>query len=59
MTRIVDLIENFDNERKKPVVTKKKLSIEDFVMFCAGSRYITYNLMQAGTIKFRHFELDS
>ena len=59
MTRIVDLIENFDNERKKPVVTKKKLSIEDFIMFCSGSRYITHNLMQAGTINFRHFDQDS
>ena len=32
---IVELhvIENFDNEKEKPVVTKKKLSIEDFVSF--------------------------
>ena len=28
-----DVTENFDNEKEKPVVTKKKLSIEDFVSF--------------------------
>ena len=53
------MIENFDNEKKKAVVTKKKLSIEDFVSFCRGSRYKTHNLMGAGTIVFRHFEQDS
>ena len=53
------MIENFDNEKKKPVVTKKKLSIEDFVSFCRGSRYKTHNLMGAGIIVFRHFEQDS
>ena len=55
----LDVIENFDNEKKKPVVTKKKLSIEDFVSFCTGSRYITHNLMRVGTIDFRHFEQNS
>ena len=55
----LDVIENFDNEKEKPVVTKKKLSIEDFVSFCTGSRYITHNSMQAGIIDFRHFEQDS
>ena len=55
----LDVIENFDNEKEKPVVSKKKLTIEDFVSFCTGSRYITYNLMRAGTIDFRHFEQDS
>ena len=52
----LDVTENFDNKKEKPVVTKKKLSIEDFVSFCAGSRYITHNLMRTGTINFRHFE---
>ena len=33
------MIENFDNDKKMPVVTKKKLSIEDFVSFSRGSRY--------------------
>ena len=55
----LDVIENFDNEKEKPVVSKKKLTIEDFVSFCTGSRYITHNLMQGGTIDFRHFEQDS
>ena len=55
----LDVIENFDNEKEKPVVSKKKLTIEDFVSFCTGSRYITHNLMRAGTIDFRHFEQDS
>ena len=41
----MDVIENFDNVKEKPVVTKKKLSIEDFVSFCAGSRHVTHNLM--------------
>ena len=50
-----DVIENFDNDKEKPVVTKKKLSIEDFVSFCTGSKYITHNLMRAGTINFRRF----
>ena len=53
------MIENFDNKKEKPVVSKKKLTIEDFVSFCTGSRYITHNLMRAGTIDFRHFEQDS
>ena len=52
----LDVIENFDNEDEKPVVSKKKLTIEDFVSFCTGSRYVTHNLMRAGTIDFRHFE---
>ena len=52
------MTENFDNEKEKPVVAKKKLSFEDFVSFCTGSRYITHNLMRAKTIDFRHFELD-
>ena len=51
----LDVIENFDNGKEKPVVSKKKLTIEDFVSFCTGSRYITHNLMRAGTIDFRHF----
>ena len=55
----MDAIENFDNEKEKPVVSKKKLTIEDFVSFCTGSRYITHNLMRVGTIDFRHFEQDS
>ena len=55
----LDVIENFDNEKEKPVVTKNKLSIEAFVSFCTRSRYITHNLMLAGTIDFRHFEQDS
>ena len=55
----LDVIENFDNEKENSVVTKKKLSIEDFVSFCTGSRYITDNLMRAGTIDFRHFEQGS
>ena len=37
------------------LVAKKKLSIEDFVSFCTGSRHITHNLMRAKTIHFRHF----
>ena len=55
----LDVIENFDNEKEKPVVTKNKLSIEAFVSFCTRSRYKTHNLMLAGTIDFRHFEEDS
>ena len=55
----LDVIENFDNDKENPVVSKKKLTIEDFVSFCTGSRYITHNLMRAGTIDFRHFEQDS
>ena len=55
----LDVIENFDNEKVKPVVTRKKPSIEDLVSFCTGSRYITHNLMWAGTIDFSHFEQDS
>ena len=50
------MIKNFDNEKEKPVVGKKKLTIEDFVSFCARSRYITHNLMGAGKIDHRHFE---
>ena len=34
-----DVIKNFDNDKVKPVVTRKKLLIEDFVSFCTGSRY--------------------
>ena len=52
------MIENFDNEKEKPLFTKNKLSIDDFVSFCTGSRYITHNLMQARTIDLRHFEQD-
>ena len=48
----LDVIENFDNEKEKSVVSKKKLEIEDFVSFCTGSRYIAHNLMRAGTIFF-------
>ena len=44
----LDVIENFDNEKEMPVVSKKKLTIEDFVLLCTGSRYTT-----------RHFEQDS
>ena len=55
----LDVIDNFDNEKEKPVVTKEKLLIEDFVSFCRGSRYKIHNLMGAGTIDFRHFEQDS
>ena len=54
----LDVTGNFDNEKEKPVVAKKKLSIEDFVSFCTGSRYITHNLMRTKTIDFRHFEQD-
>ena len=32
----LDVTENFDNEKEKPVVSKKKLTIEDFVSFCTG-----------------------
>ena len=53
------MIENFDNEKEKPVVTQKKLSMEDFVSYCTRSRYITHNLMRARTIDYRHFEHDS
>ena len=53
------MIENFDNEKEKPVFSKKKLTIEDFVSFCTESRDITRNLIEAGTINFRHFEQDS
>ena len=52
------MTENLDNEKEKPMVTKKKFSIDDFVSFCAGSGYITHNLMRTGTIDFRHFEQD-
>ena len=52
----LDVIENFDNEKEKSVVSKKKLTTEDFVLFCTEFRYITHKLMQAGTINFRHFE---
>ena len=55
----LDVIENFDNEKENSVFTKKKLSIEDFISFCTGSRYITDNLMRAGTIDFRYFEQGS
>ena len=58
-TAELNVIENFDNEKEKSVVTKKKLSIDDFVLFCAGSRHVTHNLMRAGTIDFQHFEQDS
>ena len=53
------MIENFDNKKEKPVVSRKKLTIEDFVSFCTGSRYIAHNLMRVGTIDFRHFKQDS
>ena len=52
----LDAIENFDNEKEKPVVTEMKLSIEDFASFCKGSIYITCNSMRARTIDFRHLE---
>ena len=55
----LDVIENFDNEKEKPVVSKKNLTIEDFVSFCTGSRCITHNLMRARTVDFRHFEQNS
>ena len=42
------MIENFDNEKEKPVVTKKKLSIHDFVSSYTGYGYIAHNLMRAG-----------
>ena len=29
----LDVIENFDNEKEKPVVSKKKLTIEDLFRF--------------------------
>ena len=41
----LDVIENFDNKKEKPVVSKKKVTIEDFVSFSTGSKYITHNLM--------------
>ena len=53
------MIKNFDNQKEKPVVSKKKLTIEDSFLFRRGSRYITHNLMRTGTINFRHFEQDS
>ena len=40
------------------MVSKKKLTIEDFVSFYTGSRYITHNLLRDGTIDFRHFKQD-
>ena len=40
----LDVIENFDNKKEKPVVSKKKVTIEDFVSFSTGSKYITHNL---------------
>ena len=40
------------------MVSKRKLTIEDFVSFCTGSRSITHNLMRNGTIDFRHFKQD-
>ena len=49
------MIENFDDGKEKPVVTKKKLSMEDFVLFCTGSRYITHNSMRAGIIELPIF----
>ena len=52
------MIENFDNKKEKPVVSRKKLTIEDFVSFCTGSRYIAHNLMRDGTIHFRQFKQD-
>ena len=55
----LDVIENFDNEKDMPVVSKKKITTEDFVSFCTGFRYITHNLMRTGTIDFRHFEQNS
>ena len=55
----LDVIENFDNEKEKPVVSKKKLTIEDFASFCTGSRHKAHNLMRTGTIDIRHFEQDS
>ena len=42
----------------KSSVSKKKLTVEDFVSFCTGSRYIAHNLMRDGTINFRHFKQD-
>ena len=53
------MIENFDKEKEKPVVSKKKLTIADFVSFCTGSKFIAHNLMQTGAINFWHFEQDS
>ena len=55
----LDVIKNFDNDKENPVVRKKKLTIEDFISFCTGSRYITHNLMRVKTIDFRQFEQDS
>ena len=40
------------------MVSKKKLTIEDFISFCTGSRYIAHNLMRDGTIDFRQFKQD-
>ena len=47
-----DVIENFDNKTEKTVFTKEKLSKENFVSFCTGSRYITHNSIRAGIIDF-------
>ena len=47
-----DVIENFDNKTEKTVFTKEKLSKENFVLFCTGSRYITHNSIRAGIIDF-------
>ena len=55
----IDVIENFDNQKETPVVSKKKLTIEDSFFCCRGSKYITHNLMRTGTINFRHFGQDS
>ena len=40
------------------MVSKKKLTIEDFVSICTGSRYITHNLMRDRTTDFRYFKQD-
>ena len=40
------MIEDFDNKKEKPVVSKKKLTIEDFASFCTGSRCKAHNLMR-------------
>ena len=47
-----DVIENFDNKTEKTVFTKEKLSKENFVSFCTGSRYITHHSIRAGIIDF-------
>ena len=49
----VQLYDAEDEIEKAPVA--KTLSIEDFICFCTGSRYITPSVVLTGTIEFLHF----